>query len=162
MIPLAVVALAACSEVDRRPAPESTEEAARATRTDPGVQSVGGVTAARTDVQGVVADLLTAEREGGRLTVSVRFRNTSEATHQVEIEGDYDERWRLEAGGRRWALMRGPDGGPEATESLSRTLKPGQSALWRGTFAAPPPDVTTFRLEIPGVRPFEEVPISDR
>lgn len=161
LIPLVVVALGACSDVDRRPAPEPSEETASPARTDPAVETVGGVAAARTDVHGVVADLLAAEREGGRLTVSVRFRNTTEATHRIEIEGDYDERWRLEAGGRRWSLMREPEGDLDATDPPRRALKPGQSALWRGTFEAPPPEVTTFRLEVPGVRPFEEVPITD-
>lgn len=125
--------------------------------------TVGGIVAAWTDVDGVVADLLLAVRREGRLTVTIRFRNTSEATRRLAIPGDYDSDWRLVAGGRDWRLAREADGDPLATEPLDdRVLLPGQTALWRGTFVAPPPGVHAFRLEVPGVEPFEDVPIADR
>lgn len=174
LVPLLSAAFLACSDADRRVDTGPPGEVATAVRTDPrpaggassartdpGPQSVGGIAAVRTDVHGVVADLLTADRENGRLTVAVRFRNHSEAPRRIEVADDYGERWRLVAGGRDWPLMREPDGDPAATDPPRRTLKPAQTALWRGTFVAPPAGVTTFRLEIPGVQTFEEVPIAD-
>lgn len=171
LVVLVGLGLPACSGADRPASgepeaePAATAQAgadpAPARTADPVPVSVGGIVAARTDVPGVVADLVSVAREEGRLTVAVRFRNISQRTRRIDVSDEYGSRWRLVAGGREWPLATGADGDPAATAPPRRTLKPGQSALWRGTFVAPPPEVTTFRLEIPGVRPFEDVPIGD-
>ncbi|MDX1661760.1 MAG: hypothetical protein R3326_08220 [Gemmatimonadota bacterium] len=158
---LFALALVACSDSDGRRSVGRDAAPAAPARTDPAPESVGGIAAVRTDVGGVVADLLTAERADGRLTVAIRFRNTAGRGRRVEIPDDYESGWRLEAGGRDWPLATEPDGDPLANEPPRRVLEPAQSALWRGTFVAPPRDVKTFRLEVPGVRPFEDVPIID-
>lgn len=168
------LALPACSGADRPASAEPEIEPAAAARTaavpapseapdrtSPAPPTIGGIVAAHTDVRGVVADLVSAERNEGRLTVAVRFRNVSEEPRRIEITDEYSTRWRLVAGGREWPLASAENGGTAATAPPRRTLKPGQAALWRGTFVAPPPEVHTFRLEIPRVSPFEDVPISD-
>lgn len=141
--------------------PSPSREATPPETSIPAPRSVGGLLARRTEASGVVADLLSAERRDGGLTVSIRFRNTGPGPRRIAIPANYATGWRLVAGDRVWSLASEPDGDPAATETPDRELDPGASALWRGTFVAPPAGVDAFRLEVPGVEVFEDVPITD-
>lgn len=161
---LAGLVLVAC---DREPAPlppaTSTPPAIERS-TESGIASIGGIQARRTEVRDVVADLLTARREGDLLTVTIRFRNAG--THSVRVEipvvGGSHPGLRLSAGGEEWPIARDEKGGLLATQELARTLGAGQSMLWWGSFRAPPPTVGSFDLAMPGVEgPFRDVPITD-
>ncbi len=123
--------------------------------------SVGGLQARRTVVPGVMADLLDARREEGALLVTIRFRNSSESEADLPAAAAGYAGWSLRAGEREWPLLRDEGGELRASGELPARLAPAESRLWRGEFQAPPPDVETFALEIPGVEPFEGVPIQD-
>jgi len=172
---LVLTTFAACGGEERRPptpAPIETpardsaaapiETAARDSVASP-IETVGGIQARRTEVLGMVADLLSAVREGGTLTVSVRFRNAGSDSLSFTLsgEGRGGHGLRLTAGGRTWPLAREPDGDPAAPARFEASLAPGQSKLWRASFVAPPRSVHTFDLEMPGVIPFTDVPIRD-
>lgn len=144
------------------PAPPAAPAAAPRDTVPVPIATIGGLQARRTD-SGLVADLLSAVREEGRLAVTVRFRNAGTDTLAFELSAD-GGRYpgvRLTAGGRDWPLTREPDGDPAAPASFDIAVLPGQSRLWRGTFAAPPLSVHAFDLEMPGVETFLAVPIRD-
>ena len=99
---LAALALAACRQ-EEAPAPPAVREAI-----PPRFATVGGIQARDTEVPGLVADLLTASRAEGRLTVAVRFRNTGSDTVRFALSSDggaYPS-VRLEAAGRTWPIVR--------------------------------------------------------
>lgn len=150
-------------EARRTAAPASTPPAIRESIA-PVIQSVGGLQARTTETPGLVADLLSARREEGLLIVTVRFRNAGSDTLAVALPtgaGTYPG-LRLEAGGRAWTIARDAWGEPMAPETFERTLAPGESMLWRGSFEAPPRSATAFDLAMPGVvQPFDDVPIHD-
>lgn len=155
---LGLILLAACGREEPAPPPEAPAAESIASP----MPTVGGLQARRAEV-GLVADLLTATRRGGTLTVTVRFRNAGTDTLSytlVDGDGAYPG-VRLTAGGRDWPLAREPDGELAAPRQFEASLGPGGSQLWRATFQAPPRTVETFDLELPGVERFSDVPIQD-
>ena len=164
---LVALGLAACGREEPAPRPETpplSETARRAHDTTlVPIATIGGLQARRADV-GLVADLLSANREEGVLAVTIRFRNatTDTVAFALPSEGGRYPGVRLSAGGRDWPLTREPDGDPGAPLEFDVAVAPGQSRLWRGVFAAPPASVHAFDLEMPGVERFVEVPIRDR
>lgn len=158
LILLAVV-LPGCGR-DREPPPTQTPPEI-ALPAEPKVETIGGLQARRGDLAGLVADLVSAQREKGLLTITVRFRNAGTDTLRFEIpsDGGTYPGVRLTAGGRAWPIARDESDPKE----FARTLAPGQSTVWRASFQAPPRATTTFDFEMPRVRePFQDVPITDR
>jgi hypothetical protein len=160
VLTIAALAVVACGGNEPDGAPSSAREAV-----PPRFQSVGGIQARDTKYPGLVADLLTASREEGRLTVAVRFRNAGTDTVRFALPSDGGSypSVRLEAGGRAWPIARGEDGEPQAPGTFERSLVPGQGMLWRAVFEAPPAGITAFDLAMPGLSaPFQAIPITDR
>jgi hypothetical protein len=123
------------------------------------MESVGGLQARGTRLTGVMADLVSADREAGVLTVTIRFRNSTRARRPLPVEPDL-RGVELEAGGRSWPILRDGDEAPSRVV-LPDSLAPAETRVWRGEFTAPPLDVTEFDLAVPGVDPFTAVPIRD-
>ncbi len=124
--------------------------------------TIGGLQARRTDA-GLVADLLSATRAESRLVVTVRFRNATTDTlaFALPAQGGAYPGTRLTAGGRAWPLAREEDGDVAAPAEFDIVVAPGQSRLWRAEFVAPPGEVPSFDLRMPGVATFVDVPIRD-
>lgn len=154
---LAALAAALSCGAPPEPGATSTPPAAEVRAT----QSVGGLQGRRTRVRGVVADLVSAERAGNVLVVTLRFRNSAQDTLPLPVSPGL-EGAAVVAGGRTWPLARNERGAPRAGSALPESLAPAETRVWRGEFAAPPPEVETFDLEIPGVDRFTAVPIRDR
>ncbi|HUP21106.1 MAG TPA: hypothetical protein VM778_14310 [Gemmatimonadota bacterium] len=123
-------------------------------------ESVGGLQAQDTQVIGVMADLVSADREEGVLKVTIRFRNSARGTLPLPVEPNLRDS-ALEAGGRPWPILRDPGGVARSSVELPDSLRPSESRIWRGEFAAPPRDVTEFDFTVPGVDPFTAIPIRD-
>lgn len=163
LLALGLAALPSCGS----DAPEPSEAPAAAhpaidTVASP-IRTVGGIQAVRTEVTGIVADLLSATREGGLLTVTVRFRNAGSDSLAFAMPGEagsYPD-VRLVAGGETWPIVRGEDGDLAAPATFEAHLAPGDSQLWRASFVAPPSTVRDFDLQLPGVEQFTAVPILD-
>jgi hypothetical protein len=156
---LALALLAACGRGEA-PAPAPVPQPAT-TRDSVAseIRTVGGLQARRTDVLGIVADLLSATCEEGTLTVGIRFRNAGSDSLSITIPAE--EGVRLTAGDRDWPVAREEDGELAITKTFVAELAPGNSRLWRASFVAPPRAVHSFDLELPGVQPFTDVPITD-
>jgi len=164
---LVALGLAACGREEPAPRPETpplseTARLARDTTLIP-MATIGGLQARRTEA-GLVADLLSANREEGVLAVTIRFRNaiTDTIAFALPSEGGRYPGVRLTAGGQEWPLSHESDVEPGTTSEFDIVVAPGQSRLWRGVFAAPPASIRAFDLEMPGVERFVEVPIRDR
>jgi hypothetical protein len=156
---LAVLAPAACDRDEPTPAPPAIRESIPAR-----LLSVGGIQVRETETPGVVADLLTASRAEGYLTIAVRVRNTGTDTVRFAIpsDGGTYPSVRLEADGRFWSIARDEAGSLQAPGDFDRALDPGESMLWRAVFEAPPRSVTSFDLSMPGLRvPFQDIPITE-
>lgn len=129
-----------------------------------GASGAGVLAVRETGIDGVVVDLVGAERGIGSLTLTLRFRNVASEPRSFSIDtggGRYDA-WQLQAGGQRWRILRDDRGEPMAPREVHNTLVPGQTHLWRGEFEVPPDSVATFDLAIPGLsEPFTNIPIGE-
>ena len=119
-----------------------------------------------TNWQGVVAEITEFRRKGNTLTVRLRLRN--QATEPIQTEMRWDETYLMDAaGGKKYQVLQDETGShiaslnPGWKERWYDKVPPGQSFTVWAKFPAPPAEVKTMTLQIPGVPPFEDLPIQD-
>ena len=119
-----------------------------------------------TNWSGISADVTEFKRKGNTLTAKVVLRNHAGASIQPEI--NYKEVYLMDLGaGKKYEVLKDEKGAYIAAlrsgwgDRWYENLEPGQSfTLWM-KFPAPPPDVKSVTLQVPGVPPFEDLPIQD-
>ena len=120
------------------------------------------------DVEGIVADVIESDRQGGVLTVRVRFRNNGEKPAKlllVDAQG-YVHTY-LVSGNTKYPLLRDDRGNQVATPRdgggwLEPTIKPKATWSWWGKFPAPPADRKTYALYLKVGPPIDNIPIVDK
>lgn len=122
--------------------------------------------AAETQWDGVVAEVVEFRRRGNTLTAKVRFRNEGEEEPEVDLF--YTEVYLMDAaGGKKYEVLKDEDGRYIAAlrsgnpSRWYKRLSPGASQTIWMKFPAPPEEVRTITLQVPGIPPFEELPIED-
>lgn len=119
-----------------------------------------------TNWQGIVAEVTEFRRKGNTLTAKVRFRN--QGTENPEPDIQYKEVYVMDAAaGKKYEVLK------DEKENYIAALNPGWPARWYKRinpgesqtiwmkFPAPPPEVKAITLQLPGMPPFEDVPIQD-
>lgn len=119
-----------------------------------------------TNWSGISADVTEFKRKGNTLTAKVVLRNHAGADVQSEIK--YEEVYLMDLGaGKKYEVLKDEKGAYIAAlrsgwaDRWYDTLKPGQSVTLWIKFPAPPPDVKSVTLQVPGMSPFEDLPIQD-
>ncbi|HEV2855743.1 MAG TPA: hypothetical protein VHC97_23350 [Thermoanaerobaculia bacterium] len=115
---------------------------------------------------GIDADITEFRRKGSTLTARVVLRNQGSAQARPEIH--YDEVYVMDLGaGKKYEVLKDEKGTYIAalrsgwSDRWYQELPPGGTyTLWM-KFPAPPPDVKTVTLQVPGMPPFEDLPIQD-
>jgi hypothetical protein len=115
---------------------------------------------------GVVADVTEFRRKGSTLTVRVVLRNQGNVDSQPDIS--YTEVYVMDLGaGKKYEVLKDEKGTYIAALRTGynnrwfQNLTPGASyTIWM-KFPAPPPEVKSVTLQLPGMPPFEDVPIQD-
>ena len=136
------------------PAPASAPAAAAALASQP------------TNWPGIVADVTEFHRKGSTLTAKVVLRNQGTSDAQPEVR--YDEVYVMDAAaGKKYEVLQDEKGHYIAAlrsgwnDRWYQKLAPTESyTLWM-KFPAPPPETRTVTLQVPGVPPFEDLPIQD-
>ena len=136
------------------PAPASAPAAAAALASQP------------TNWPGIVADVTEFRRKGSTLTAKVVLRNQGTSDAQPEVR--YDEVYVMDAAaGKKYEVLQDEKGHYIAAlrsgwnDRWYQKLAPTESyTLWM-KFPAPPPETRTVTLQVPGVPPFEDLPIQD-
>ena len=176
-----LLALAACRPAAEEPAPAaSTEPAASSepgTPSEPGASSTpasepapaasGAVLASQeTNWQGVVAEVTEFRRKGNTLTAKVRLRNQGSAEAKAEVI--YKEVYLMDLGaGKKYQVLQDEKGAYIAglrsgwNDRWYGDLAPGESYTLWVKFPAPPAEVKSVTLQVPGVPPFEDLAIQD-
>ena len=115
---------------------------------------------------GVVVDVMEFRRKGNTLTARVRLSNKGPEKPQAEI--NYGEVYVMDlAGGKKYQVLQDQEGAFIAAlrsgwkDRWYETLEPGKSQMLWMKFPAPPAEVTTVTLQVPGVPPFEDLAIQD-
>jgi hypothetical protein len=119
-----------------------------------------------TDWPGIVVELTEFRRKGNTLTARVRLKNGGSETPQPEII--YGGAYVLDTGaGKKYEVLRDEKGQYIAAlhsgfgDRWYDKIAPGQQRTIWIKFPAPPPDVKSATLQIPGAPPLEDVPIQD-
>jgi hypothetical protein len=115
---------------------------------------------------GVVADVTEFRRKGSTLTVRVVLRNQGNVESEPDIS--YNEAYVMDLGaGKKYEVLKDEKGTYIAAlrsgygNRWFQRLAPGASyTIWM-KFPAPPPEVKSVTLQLPGIPPFEDVPIQD-
>jgi hypothetical protein len=119
-----------------------------------------------TNWPGIVADVTEFRRKGSTLTAKVVLRN--QGTAEAEADVHYDEVYVMDAAaGKKYEILQDEKGSYIAalrsgySNRWYQKLAPGETyTLWM-KFPAPPPETRTVTLQVPGVPPFEDLPIQD-
>lgn len=119
-----------------------------------------------TNWQGIVAEVTEFRRKGNTLTAKVRLRN--QGSGEVETSVVYNEVYLMDLGaGKKYQVLRDEKGAFIAalksgwSDRWYDTLGPGESYTLWVKFPAPPPEVKSITLQVPGVPPFEDLAIQD-
>lgn len=115
---------------------------------------------------GVVVDVTEFRRKGSTLTARLVLRNQGSA--EVEPDIYYSEVYVMDLGaGKKYEVLKDEKGSYIAAlrqgweNRWYQKLSPGETyTLWM-KFPAPPPDVKAVTLQIPGLPPYEDLPIQD-
>lgn len=185
-----LLALAACQPTAEEPEPAAVSEPAAAAASEPASPAAqassapvsepvpaaapaaapaasGAVLASQeTNWQGVVAEVTEFRRKGNTLTAKVRLRN--QGSEKVQPEVIYKEVYLMDLGaGKKYEALRDEKGAYIAalksgwSDRWYGEIAPGQSYTLWVKFPAPPAEVKSVTLQVPGVPPFEDLAIQD-
>lgn len=158
---------AAPAEAAEPPAAASPEAPAAAAPIAPAGPAPAAVLAVQeTKWPGLVAELTEFRRKGSTLTAKVRFRNTGSEDANPDVY--LKEVYLMDlAAGKKYEALRDQEGTYIGSlrqgwdDRWYETVKPGQTMTIWVKFPAPPPEVRAMTLQVPGVQPFEDVPIQE-
>ena len=149
-------------------APEETVAAsdtpgAPAPTTSP--QASSALARSETNWPGVFVEVTEFSRKGNTLTARLRLKN--EGAESQEPSVSYPEMYVMDFGsGQRYDVLSTQDTYVAALRSgwkdrWYQVLEPGDEATIWAKFTAPPPEVTSITLIVPGTPPFDDLPIRD-
>lgn len=143
-------------------APEPSPAAAPAASPSPGTV----LASQETNWTGVVAEVTEFRRKGNTLTAKVRLRN--QGSEKVQSEVIYKEVYLMDlAAGRKYQVLQDEKGAYIAglksgwNDRWYGDLGPGESYTLWAKFPAPPAEVKSVTLQVPGMPPFEDLAIQD-
>jgi len=151
--------------------PATTQPAPIAQSTPASAAPVSSATAAalssqETNWTGVTADVTEFRRKGNTLTAKVRFRNSG--TEQMEPDIRLHDTYVMDANaGKKYEVLKDEKGTyiamlhPGYSDRWYGNVKPGEQVTIWMKFPAPPAEVKAVTLQLPGVPPFEDIPIQD-
>jgi hypothetical protein len=109
-------------------------------------------------------DVTEFRRKGSVLTLQMRYRNQGSSTTLLS--------WRMgevyvldESGAKKYEVLKDEKGNYIATTIGNFNpiaVGRGESAVLWAKFPAPPPDVKTVTLHVPGLAPFDDLQIQDK
>jgi hypothetical protein len=148
------------------PATAAPQAAPATSAAAPAPAPAAALASQQTNWPGVVADVTEFRRKGSTLTAKVVLRNQGNVDSQPEIH--YNELYVMDLGaGKKYEVLKDEKGDYIAAlhsgyhDQWYQRLQPGGTyTIWM-KFPAPPPDVKTVTLQIPGVPPFEDLAIQD-
>ncbi|MEA2561957.1 MAG: hypothetical protein QOH06_3461 [Acidobacteriota bacterium] len=119
-----------------------------------------------TNWKGVVAEVTEFRRKGNTLTAKVRLRN--QGSEKIQPEVNYKEVYLMDLGaGKKYEVLQDEKGAYIAglksgwNDRWYGELAPGESYTIWVKFPAPPAEVKSVTLQVPGVPPFEDLAIQD-
>jgi|SRR5579871_5999625 len=157
--------LSSCSLVSKRADAEPATQAALtgASSQSQTVPTTGVLQTRPTDIKGIAVDLTECSRRSGVLTIKVNFRNTGVPHPSGSLAMDiFSQQLYFVAEDRKYFVLRDSEGAKLDKGDVYSLPEPGDQVSWWAKFPAPPEDVRTVTLlSMPGITPFDDLPISE-
>ena len=133
----------------------------------PAVPPPAVIASQETNTQGVVAELIECRRKEGVLSIRVRLRSTGSGAVDYPIYRRDFGNYYVTAENKKYFMLKDSEGAwlatpPNPQDNLDAHIAAGQTFVWWAKFPAPPPAVKKINLVMPGVAPFEDVPVTDQ
>jgi len=148
------------------PPPAATPAPQAGTASPAAAAPAGALASQQTNWPGIVADVTEFRRKGSTLTARVVLRNQAGADAEPDIH--YGEVYVMDAAaGKKYEPLKDEKGTYIAalrsgySDRWYQRLAPGATYTIWVKFPAPPPDVKTVTLQLPGMPPFEDLAIQD-
>ena len=130
-------------------------------------QAPAAIATQETNWSGVTAELTEFKRKGNTLTAKLRLRNAGAA--KVRPSVDLRKCYVLDANaGKKYEVLKDDQGAYIAAltgsspDNYSDEIPPAQQKIFWMKFPAPPATTRTVTLNVDGVPPFEDAPITDQ
>jgi hypothetical protein len=115
------------------------------------------------EIPGVQVTLTELRRTSGdTVTLRLQFRNTTDKEVSDSLFYGTNIALRtylLDATRKKYTVLQDPDNRPVGYVGQSSTIGPGTALPAWVRFPAPPADVTTVTVVVPGVPPFDDIPV---
>jgi hypothetical protein len=162
----AATAPAATAPAAAAPAASAPAAAAPAAPAAQAPAPAAAIATQTTNWKGVVADVTEFRRKGSTLTARLVLRNQGSTEAQPDFH--FTEVYVMDAGGgKKYEVLKDEKGSYIASLRQGYNnrwfdrIAPGESFTVWMKFPAPPPEVKSVTLQVPGIPPFEDVPIQD-
>lgn len=173
-MPRAVAVLLACALVvvackrdpvapaPAKSSPEASSSVTKVPVSPPPEKPADALATITTNFSGVVADVSEFRRKGPVLTALVRLRNQGTSLSVLEIS--FDQTYVMDTGAKKYQVLKDEQGAFIASSAsrLYEGLAAGGTRMLWMKFPAPPPEVRTATLVVPGMPPFEDLAIQDQ
>lgn len=144
----------------------ATSPVVAAPASTPAIPPGAAIASQETNWKGITADVTEFRRKGNTVTAKVKL--TNRGTEVAEPDIQYAEVYLVDtSGGKKYQVLK------DEKDSYLAYLKQGWNARWYDKinpgdsttlwmkFPAPPADVKAITLNMPGMAPFEDVPIQE-
>jgi hypothetical protein len=141
----------------------SAPEASAATPAPSGSAAASPIATEDHEIAGVQVALMELRRTSGdTVTLRVQFRNTTDKEVSDSLfygTAIATRTYLLDASRKKYAVLEDAESKPVAYVGASSTIRPGAAIPAWVRFPAPPAEINTVTVVVPGVPPFEDVPV---
>jgi hypothetical protein len=115
------------------------------------------------DISGVSIELTSVQKTGDMIMVRFKYINTRDKPVRIDQETKQDIRdmYYVDAKNKKkYPIIKDAEGNPLSSNLYGLEVGAGETKASWAKFPAPPPDITTISVYLPGAPPFENVPIA--
>jgi hypothetical protein len=115
------------------------------------------------DIGGISLELTSVQRTGNTIMVRFKYISTRDKPTRIDNEAgqQVSDMYYVDAKNKKkYPIIKDTEGKPLSSNLVYLEVGAGETKAGWAKFPAPPPDVTTISVYIPGAPPFENVPIA--
>jgi hypothetical protein len=115
------------------------------------------------DISGISLELTSVQKTGDTIMVRFKYINTRDKAVRIDNEANQQVSGMYYVDGKnkkKYPIIKDTQNNPLSSNLEYFEVGAGETKAGWAKFPAPPPDVTTISVYIPGAPPFENVPIA--
>ena len=115
------------------------------------------------DLSGISLELTSVQKTIDTITIRFKYNNTGDKSVRIDKEANQQvsDMYYVDAKNKKkYPIVKDTQGKPLSSNLDYLEVGAGETKAGWAKFPAPPPDVTTISVYIPGAPPFENVPVA--